>query len=139
MATLTGDTRGTVGTNSLHAANSMYQAVHPAASYDNNQESSIQNMDQNQSSLKQDGNVEVNNGLVRHQVGTESNSATDNCQSEPDSTTEIQAVAQEQAPTINIVINNVVCTFATRCHLNLKKIATEGANVIYRRENGVYS
>jgi hypothetical protein len=40
-------------------------------------------------------------------------------------------------PQVDIDINNVVCSFNTRCHLNLKKIATEGANVIYKRENGV--
>ena len=40
-------------------------------------------------------------------------------------------------PEIDIIINNVVCTFHTRCHLNLKTIAMNGMNVIYRRENGV--
>ena len=38
---------------------------------------------------------------------------------------------------IDIVINNVVCTFTTKCHLNLKRIAMEGVHVEYRRENGV--
>ena len=40
-------------------------------------------------------------------------------------------------PTIDIVISNVVCSFSTRCHLNLKEIAMNGSNVIYKRENGV--
>ena len=40
-------------------------------------------------------------------------------------------------PVIDIIINNVVCTFSTRCHLNLKQIAMIGANVEYRREQGV--
>ena len=34
-------------------------------------------------------------------------------------------------------INNVVCSFATRCHLNLRRVALEGVNVIYKRENNV--
>ncbi len=42
-----------------------------------------------------------------------------------------------QEPVIDIVINNVVCTFATKCHLNLKRIAMDGVHVIYKRENGV--
>ena len=45
--------------------------------------------------------------------------------------------SQSEEPSIDIMINNVVCTFNTRCHLNLKKVAMEGANVIFRRENGV--
>lgn len=40
-------------------------------------------------------------------------------------------------PVIDIVINNVVSSFSTRCHLNLKKVALECANVVYRRENGM--
>ncbi|KAK6618997.1 hypothetical protein RUM44_003379 [Polyplax serrata] len=43
----------------------------------------------------------------------------------------------EPAPEIDIVINNVVCSFSVRCHLNLKEIATHGANVEYRKENGM--
>ena len=34
-------------------------------------------------------------------------------------------------------INNVVCAFNTRCHINLKRVATEGANVIFKKENNV--
>lgn len=43
----------------------------------------------------------------------------------------------EEDPIIDIIINNVVCSFNTRCHLNLKKIAMEGLHVEYRRENGM--
>ncbi|XP_035828154.1 TATA-box-binding protein [Aplysia californica] len=43
----------------------------------------------------------------------------------------------EESPEIDIIINNVVCTFGTRCHLNLKRIAMEGAHVEYKRENGM--
>uniref|UniRef100_A0A1A9WPF5 TATA box-binding protein-like 1 n=1 Tax=Glossina brevipalpis TaxID=37001 RepID=A0A1A9WPF5_9MUSC len=44
---------------------------------------------------------------------------------------------QEAEPEIDIVINNVVCTFSVRCHLNLREIALQGSNVEYRRENGM--
>lgn len=40
-------------------------------------------------------------------------------------------------PEIDIVINNVVCSFSVKCHLNLRQIALKGFNVEYRRENGV--
>ncbi|XP_071807883.1 TATA-box-binding protein-like [Asterias amurensis] len=40
------------------------------------------------------------------------------------------------SPSIDIFINNVVCTFTVRCHLNLKRIGMEGINVEYRREYG---
>lgn len=45
--------------------------------------------------------------------------------------------SNEDAPVLDIVINNVVCSFNVRCHLNLRQIALNGANVEYRRENGV--
>lgn len=44
---------------------------------------------------------------------------------------------QEQSPDLNIAISNVVCSFTTRCHLNLKMIAMQGAHVIYKRQNNV--
>jgi TATA-box binding protein (TBP) (component of TFIID and TFIIIB) len=45
--------------------------------------------------------------------------------------------SEPEPPEIDIVINNVVCSFSVRCHLNLRQIALNGANVEYRRENGV--
>jgi len=44
---------------------------------------------------------------------------------------------QEESPEIDIIINNVVCSFSVRCHLNLKRIAMEGAHVEFKRENGM--
>lgn len=44
---------------------------------------------------------------------------------------------EEEGPLLSISINNVVCTFSTKCHLNLKKIALEGTNVEYHRQHGV--
>ncbi|XP_052864015.1 uncharacterized protein LOC128270647 [Anopheles cruzii] len=44
---------------------------------------------------------------------------------------------QEAEPEIDIVINNVVCSFSVRCHLNLRDIAMNGYNVEFRRENGM--
>lgn len=38
---------------------------------------------------------------------------------------------------LDIIISNVVATFKTRCHLNLRTIALEGNNVIYKPEQGV--
>uniref|UniRef100_A0A8C0JGX5 TATA box-binding protein-like 1 n=1 Tax=Canis lupus dingo TaxID=286419 RepID=A0A8C0JGX5_CANLU len=37
---------------------------------------------------------------------------------------------------LDILITNVACVFRTRCHLKLRKIALEGANVIYKRDVG---
>ncbi|XP_023174506.2 TATA-box-binding protein-like [Drosophila hydei] len=38
---------------------------------------------------------------------------------------------------LDIVINNVVCSFSVHCHLKLREIALHGSNVEYRRENGM--
>jgi hypothetical protein len=40
---------------------------------------------------------------------------------------------------LNIYVNNVVCSYSTRCHLNLRRIAMEGMHVEYKKENGVSS
>lgn len=47
------------------------------------------------------------------------------------------AADQDADPEIDIVINNVVCSFSVRCHLNLREIALNGFNVEFRRENGM--
>ncbi len=63
------------------------------------------------------------------------------CQSDGLSSVEqVQEPDQEQQsdePVIDITINNVVCSFSVKSHLNLKQIAQNGFNVEYRRENGV--
>lgn len=46
-------------------------------------------------------------------------------------------VAPEESPQVNVAINNVVCTFSTRCHLNLKEIALNGANVELKKAQGM--
>ena len=48
-----------------------------------------------------------------------------------------EEVKEESQPEVDIVINNVVCSFSVRCHLNLKEIALSGSNVEYRKENGM--
>ena len=49
----------------------------------------------------------------------------------------VDANGQAEEPVIDINVNNVVCTFNMRCHINLKKLAMEGSNVEYRRSHGV--
>lgn len=47
------------------------------------------------------------------------------------------ATPEEPEPEIDIVISNVVCAFSVRCRLALKEIALNGANVEFKRENGM--
>jgi len=54
-----------------------------------------------------------------------------------DTGTAKEEVKEESQPEVDIVINNVVCSFSVRCHLNLKEIALNGSNVEYRKENGM--
>ncbi|XP_034018381.1 TATA box-binding protein-like protein 1 [Thalassophryne amazonica] len=37
---------------------------------------------------------------------------------------------------IDVIVTNVVATFRSRCHLNLRTIALEGINVVYRPDAG---
>lgn len=50
---------------------------------------------------------------------------------------EIAPQDEEDTPEIDIMINNVVCSFSVKCHLNLRQIALKGVNVEFRRENGM--
>lgn len=50
---------------------------------------------------------------------------------------EAEVPAEEPEPEIDIVISNVVSAFSVRCPLLLKDIALQGANVEYKRENGM--
>ena len=54
-----------------------------------------------------------------------------------DTGTAKEEVKEESQPEVDIVINNVVCSFSVRCHLNLKEIALNGSNVEYWKENGM--
>ena len=74
-----------------------------------------------------------------------SNSSTHNCENggaksvDPKVEQPQEASAEVEEPVIDITINNVVCSFSVKSHLNLKDIAQRGCNVEYRRENGVLS
>ncbi|KAI8035191.1 hypothetical protein M5D96_012002 [Drosophila gunungcola] len=52
-------------------------------------------------------------------------------------TTSAEGNASDDEPELDIVINNVVCSFSVGCHLKLREIALQGSNVEYRRENGM--
>lgn len=47
------------------------------------------------------------------------------------------AEAEAEEPEVDITISNVVTNFSVRCHLNLRQIATNGSNVVYKREQQV--
>jgi TATA-box binding protein (TBP) (component of TFIID and TFIIIB) len=51
--------------------------------------------------------------------------------------TDIDLDNNPQDPEIELFVNNVVCSFALGCKLNLRKIAMEGANVIYKRAHAM--
>lgn len=54
-----------------------------------------------------------------------------------DTTSAETAEQKEEDAEVDININNVVCNFTVRCHLNLRQIATHGYNVVYKREQAV--
>lgn len=77
------------------------------------------------------------NGLVHNPMNgyTEEEVVTPLTQSIVNPTSELETAVVEE-PEIDIMINNVVCSFSVRCHLNLRAIALNGINVEYRKENG---
>jgi hypothetical protein len=83
-----------------------------------------------------------NNGIESLANGNINHVEVEEAHVEPSDITTNSSTAGEvppepEPPEIDIVINNVVCSFSVRCHLNLRQIALNGANVEYRRENGV--
>lgn len=68
--------------------------------------------------------------------GPETDSRPSNGHSEPDCHPPVEE-EEEDVPQIDIHVTNVVSDFSLRCHLNLRHIATNGSNVIYKREQGV--
>ncbi|XP_033738196.1 TATA box-binding protein-like protein 1 [Pecten maximus] len=48
-----------------------------------------------------------------------------------------QENGEDDGPTIDIIINNVVASYSTRCHLDLRRIAMDGKHVEYKREYGM--
>lgn len=96
--------------------------------------------------LHKNGMKPLTNGTsLVHEIQTLTNELT-NPLAEQAECVEINEIEQQQQcienteaeePEIDIVINNVVCSFSVRCHLNLRQIALNGVNVEYRRENGM--
>ncbi|XP_045767537.1 TATA box-binding protein-like 1 [Maniola jurtina] len=95
--------------------------------------------------------VVVNHGMATHAVASHMVPDHEYCeagkpeQPVPQCITTDEAMAQqdpkeedeEETPEIDIMINNVVCSFSVKCHLNLRQIALNGVNVEFRRENGM--
>lgn len=78
------------------------------------------------------------------EIESESNTIDDQQTTTEEETTAVAHVEEDTAveeeseePEIDIVISNVVCAFSVRCHLSLKHIALQGANVEFKRENGM--
>lgn len=94
--------------------------------------------------IQKNGIQPLTNGSIGHDVSNVNSTHEMNPSNFSSSQNVLQPDAQgdvlnenSDAPEIDIVINNVVCSFSVRCHLNLRQIALNGANVEYRRENGV--
>lgn len=78
------------------------------------------------------------NGIVHQEKIPDLDSYTNVVESCKEPVVPQTEVADSEAePEIDIVINNVVCSFSVRCHLNLRQIALNGMNVEYRKENGM--
>ncbi|KAK7789270.1 hypothetical protein R5R35_007375 [Gryllus longicercus] len=86
--------------------------------------------------IQENGINSLSNGNLSHKVD-EQNSSSPSEQSESIVKSEETTADNSETPEIDIVINNVVCSFSVRCHLNLRQIALHGSNVEYRRENGM--
>ena len=49
----------------------------------------------------------------------------------------VHSIKMEEPAELKVEIVNVLCNFKTHCHLNLRKVCTEGVNVEYRKDPAV--
>ncbi|XP_015601910.1 TATA box-binding protein-like protein 1 [Cephus cinctus] len=92
--------------------------------------------------IQKNGMKPLTNGSLNHVENVTNLDGADICSDTKDVLFEEQSQPQVDAPDmeppeVDIMINNVVCSFSVRCHLNLREIALNGSNVEYRRENGM--
>ncbi|CAF0896506.1 unnamed protein product [Rotaria sp. Silwood1] len=64
----------------------------------------------------------------------EQNNSTNSCIVSNDNN---NLINNSQDQEIEVLVNNVVCSFALGCKLNLRKIAMEASNVIYKRDQAM--
>ncbi|CAL4094649.1 unnamed protein product [Meganyctiphanes norvegica] len=77
-------------------------------------------------------------GGGRENIATDAaNSHLEEAQAKADEVNPEEEEGEDEEPVIDIVINNVVCSFSVSCHLDLRNIALNGNNVEFRRENGM--
>lgn len=130
---------GVTNTSSSMSNTSLASA---ATSNDNNNHNSVGKAaadDAAAATLINNCHTNSNGPMTTAQTTTDSAAAADAAATDAPHAGDSQQPAEEQEPEpeIDIVINNVVCSFSVRCHLNLRKIALNGFNVEFRRENGM--
>ncbi|CAF2137117.1 unnamed protein product [Rotaria magnacalcarata] len=94
----------------------------------------IQRQITNTSHVQQSQVLNITPQVQSHIQRDEQNHATSSSTVSKDNTSLINPPQDQE---IEIFVNNVVCSFALGCKLNLRKIAMEGSNVIYKREQAM--
>jgi Transcription factor TFIID (or TATA-binding protein, TBP) len=129
-------------TTNNHLANHSYTAATTTASSTSSaihhqfyQSGSLSQLSSEQQQQLLDDCIEEDDGGDGEDETQNSGPAADSKHEQSTGAGEQQDVEPE--PEIDIVINNVVCSFSVRCHLNLRQIALNGFNVEFRRENGM--
>lgn len=87
--------------------------------------------------MQENGIGSLSNGTLGHTIDEPPSMPPSGGLTESKNVTDQNSGDNGETPEIDIVINNVVCSFSVRCHLNLRQIALNGSNVEYRRENGM--
>lgn len=72
------------------------------------------------------------------ELGSSSSSSSSSTSSSSLNSNQIQ-IPTENGGHLTMSVTNVVCSFSTRCHLNLRKIALHGMHVEYKKENNMVS
>lgn len=97
----------------------------------NNSISNVEDINKTSSSINSTEQMPFNQEM--------NNTNKNNCQIESNTVEmhENDDESQTNEDSVDITISNVVTNFSVCCHLNLKQIATNGSNVVYRRDQSV--
>jgi TATA-box binding protein (TBP) (component of TFIID and TFIIIB) len=80
----------------------------------------------------------MNGGLMETRMNGHHNNGNGQQQAAEISCDDVKKELEDNpGPEVDIILNNVVCNFSVRCHLNLKQIAMNGLNVEFHREMAV--
>lgn len=128
----------TTTTNLIYQSPQTVRFVSPSFTFINNSNTTINGQIPIISSSNNNNNIQPGIRIDTSVLGRLATSTTNQREEQNSSLgNDINLDNNPQDPEIELFVNNVVSSFALGCKLNLRKIAMEAANVIYKRDHAM--